>query len=230
MPAGKENRGTFGYNPRNWHFQSETCQRMTQHWVSRQTPIQAHIACSHAILCLLSPECSSGYLLFTYFLFKRFFLWSRSSLNHSSLNRRMKRWKERTEGGGGRSGGGGRGFSSRSDRCDCYCGYTHKQPSWVICSAMYKQKDTSAHLYLIISHREHTGQGREPGAVIKPNNTAAERCTNTHMHIKQNYNGWNGLLLYPLVKGEALYKPGVLRPNTLCVCIHMSVSSWDIAC
>lgn len=136
----------------------------------------------------------------------------------------MKRWKERTEGGGGRSGGGGgRGFSSRSDRCDCYCGYTHKQPSWVICSAMYKHKDTSAHLYLIISHREHTSQGREPAADIKPNNRAAERCTNTHMHIKQNYNGWNGLLLYALVKGEELYKPGVLRPNTLCVCIHVCV-------
>lgn len=86
----------------------------------------------------------------------------------------MKRWKERTEGGGGRSGGGGgRGFSSRSDRCDCYCGYTHKQPSWVICSAMYKHKDTSAHLYLIISHREHTSQGREPAADIKP-------CIHTH--------------------------------------------------
>lgn len=191
MPAGKENRGTFGYNPRNWHFQSEKCQWMTQHSVSRQTPIQEHVACSHAILCLLSPECSSGYLLFTYFLFKRFFLWSRSSLNHSSLNRRMKRWKERTEGGGGRSGGGGggRGFSSRSDRCDCYCGYTHKQPSWVICSAMYKHKDTSAHLYLIISHREHTSQGREPGAVINQT-TEQQRDAQTHTYAHKTKLQW----------------------------------------
>lgn len=28
------------------------------------------------------------------------------------------------------------------------------------------------------------------------------------------------LLLYALVKGEELYKPGVLRPNTLCVCVY----------
>lgn len=92
--------GTFEKKKKNQKLTSSIKKKKNvskwQHSFSRKT-IQEHIACSHAIIQLLSMECSSGYLLFTYFPFKRLFLWSKSSFNHNSLNSRMKRWKRRTE-------------------------------------------------------------------------------------------------------------------------------------